>query len=66
MRSGLGIGLTLAKRLMELHGGSVTAHSDGLSRGSTFTLRLPLAQSAADPQSIVTHSLQAGDHDTAA
>jgi CheY-like chemotaxis protein len=40
---GLGIGLTLAKRLVELHGGSIEAHSDGLGRGSTFAVRVPLA-----------------------
>lgn len=38
---GLGIGLTLVKTLMELHGGSITAESKGENQGSTFTLQLP-------------------------
>jgi signal transduction histidine kinase/CheY-like chemotaxis protein len=40
---GLGIGLTVARKLAEMHGGSIAADSAGLGQGSTFTVRLPLA-----------------------
>lgn len=42
-RGGLGIGLTLVKRIVELHGGTVEATSAGISQGSEFIVRLPLS-----------------------
>jgi CheY-like chemotaxis protein len=46
---GLGIGLTLARRLVELHGGTIEARSEGLSRGATFIMRLPLLSASEPP-----------------
>ena len=44
---GLGLGLAIVRNLAELHGGSVSAHSDGEGRGSLFTVRLPASPSIA-------------------
>jgi signal transduction histidine kinase/CheY-like chemotaxis protein len=47
-RGGFGIGLTLVKRLVELHGGSVSASSGGIGEGSDFVVRLPIVDASAD------------------
>jgi CheY-like chemotaxis protein/anti-sigma regulatory factor (Ser/Thr protein kinase) len=46
---GLGLGLALVSHLVEMHGGSVEAHSDGRGQGAVFTVRLRLADETADP-----------------
>jgi signal transduction histidine kinase/CheY-like chemotaxis protein len=59
---GLGIGLTVARKLAEMHGGTISADSPGLGQGSTFTVHLPLAhavtlgtESDAANHSVHTH-----------
>jgi PAS domain S-box-containing protein len=47
-QGGLGIGLSLVKRIVAMHGGDVLAESDGLGMGSTFTVSLPLCEAPAD------------------
>lgn len=48
-RGGLGLGLSLSRGLVELHGGRLEADSEGVGRGSTFTVTLPIVHAAPDP-----------------
>jgi CheY-like chemotaxis protein len=45
---GLGVGLALVRQIVQLHGGSVTAQSEGINRGSQFIINLPLAEETED------------------
>jgi len=56
---GLGLGLSIVKGMVELHGGSVAAHSDGPGLGTQFTIRLPLQHSAAQEEAAGSNRLVA-------
>jgi PAS domain S-box-containing protein len=46
MRTGLGLGLAIVKRLVDLHGGRITAESQGVGKGASFSVSIPLAEGA--------------------
>jgi PAS domain S-box-containing protein len=56
---GLGIGLSVVKQLVEMHGGHVTGSSDGVGHGATFEIHLPLARAAAAPRESISEESDA-------
>ena len=58
-RGGLGIGLTLVRRIVEMHGGAAVAYSEGLGFGSRFTVTLPCGTTAAAADALTPNALQA-------
>ncbi len=61
-QSGQGVGLSLARRLVELHHGALTARSAGLGRGAEFEIRLPLPEGEAPVADHATLEASAADH----
>ena len=59
-QGGLGLGLALVRGIVELHGGSVSARSEGEGRGSEFTVRLPLGRASRAPQTSAQDSAPGG------
>lgn len=57
--TGLGIGLTIARRLVEMHGGVISVQSGGQGAGTTFTVRLPVV---GPPPSMPTSDVRASEH----
>ncbi len=55
-QGGLGIGLTLVQRLVEMHDGSITAHSEGPGHGSLFVLRLPIVLATEESEPMISPS----------
>ena len=49
---GLGLGLAIVRHLVELHGGTVSAHSDGVKQGATFTATFPLLADRTEPVAV--------------
>ena len=58
---GLGLGLAIVKELVELHGGNVGVKSDGIDKGATFTVQLPIVAVSSQPEEEPRHSSPALD-----
>ena len=59
--TGLGLGLAIVRHLVELHGGTVSAESDGEGKGAAFTVKLPIATQAANAESLAPIAVHRSD-----
>jgi CheY-like chemotaxis protein len=58
---GLGLGLAIVRHLVELHGGTVSAHSDGVKKGATFTATFPLLSDRTEPVAVAQYEQPSTD-----
>jgi CheY-like chemotaxis protein len=63
-KGGLGLGLALVRGIVELHGGSVTAQSEGVGRGSRFAISLATVEPPKSPTTVTAGHHDSKDHDT--
>jgi signal transduction histidine kinase/ActR/RegA family two-component response regulator len=61
LHGGLGLGLTITRKLVELHGGTIQAHSDGAGKGATFVVRVPAASKRTASQPDAAEVVRAPD-----
>ena len=61
-QGGLGIGLALARQMIQLHGGTISAQSPGIGKGSTFTVRLPVLLSEPEGTNLVSPERKHKNH----
>ncbi len=61
---GLGLGLAISKAITELHGGTITAQSDGVGKGATFTLRLPMQPAPVTPAPVAAEPAPASANES--
>ena len=61
---GLGLGLAIARHLVEMHGGTIEAASEGVDKGATFTVTFPLVAVRSDSGSLVSSQLTSSEHES--
>jgi PAS domain S-box-containing protein len=64
VHQGAGLGLTIVRQLVQMHGGSIQAASEGLNQGATFTIQLPLLNRESNKQNTKTQNKFSNDNDS--